>query len=340
MDTDGGECEEHLDDGRLRFSWEDDPGYFSEEPDEEVDEDDYLFDDAADDEDDADDGDGGDDDADDDDDEYGGVYGVGGFGGDDYDRKFWKMYGPAIDAKIRERERLMKAVFKPPSIRAPNLRFLFFPTRKACNAPTLAALQQDYPALALYCVVDRSFYWERKGVPLSNGPLEHVRRAKSGVWDEEEGEKRPKKVREKMHTRAWRESDSYVRSRFTLFRAGQERLMKAVFKPPSIRAPNLRFLFFPTRKACNAPTLAALRQDYPALALYCVVDRSFYWERKGKTVSNAPLEHVRRAKSGVWDEEVWEMRAKNLREKMHSVNWKLVEGYCAGEDQVYVLQYQ
>ncbi|CAI5947637.1 unnamed protein product [Closterium sp. NIES-65] len=105
-------------------------------------------------------------------------------------------------------------------------------------------------------------------------------------------------------------------------------------------APNLRFLFFPTRKACNAPALAALRQDYPALALYCVVDRSFYWERKGKMVSNAPLEHVRRAKSGVWDEEEEEKRPKKVWEKMHSVNRKLVEGYCAEDDQVYELQFQ
>ncbi|CAI5947635.1 unnamed protein product [Closterium sp. NIES-65] len=120
----------------------------------------------------------------------------------------------------------------------------------------------------------------------------------------------------------------------------RERLLKAFFKPPSIRAPNLRFLFFPTRKACNAPALAALRQDYPALALYCVVDRSFYWERKGKMVSNAPLEHVRRAKSGVWDEEEEEKRPKKVWEKMHSVNRKLVEGYCAEDDQVYELQFQ
>ncbi|CAI7787498.1 unnamed protein product [Closterium sp. NIES-54] len=70
----------------------------------------------------------------------------------------------------------------------------------ARNEPALAALQQDYPALALYCVVDRSFYWYRKGQPVINGPLEHVRRAKSGVWDEEEGEKRAKKVKEKMHS--------------------------------------------------------------------------------------------------------------------------------------------
>ncbi|CAI5483020.1 unnamed protein product [Closterium sp. Yama58-4] len=120
----------------------------------------------------------------------------------------------------------------------------------------------------------------------------------------------------------------------------RRRLSKAVFKPPSICAPNLRFLFFPTRKACNASTLAALRQDYPALALYCVVDRSLYWERKGQPVSHGPLKHVRRAKSGVWDEEKGGKRAKNVREKMHSVNRRVVEGYCAEEDQAYVLQYQ
>ncbi|CAI5519123.1 unnamed protein product [Closterium sp. Naga37s-1] len=119
----------------------------------------------------------------------------------------------------------------------------------------------------------------------------------------------------------------------------RERLMKAFPKPPSIRTPKLRFLFFPTCKARNEPALAALQQDYPALALYCVVDRS-YWHRKGQPVINGPLEHVRRAKSGVWDEEEGEKRAKKVKEKMHSVNRKLVEGYCAGEDQVYVLQYQ
>ncbi|CAI5488045.1 unnamed protein product [Closterium sp. Naga37s-1] len=178
------EGEEHLDDGRLRFSWADEPGYFGSEPDEEVDEDDYMFDDDAEDE-----------------DEYADAYdGFSDYGCGKYNRQFWEMYGPAINAKIRDRVRLLKAFFKPPSIRAPNLQFLFFPTRKACNAPALAALRQDYPTLALYCVVDRSFYWERKGEMVSNAPLEHVRLAKSGVWDEEEEEKRPKKVREKMHS--------------------------------------------------------------------------------------------------------------------------------------------
>ncbi|CAI5488040.1 unnamed protein product [Closterium sp. Naga37s-1] len=200
MVSDDDEGEEHLDDGRLRFSWADEPGYFGSEPDEEVDEDDYMFDDADEDEDDDDD-DGDDDEAEDDDDEDDDDDdGVGDFGCYDDDRLFWAMYGPEITAKIKDQERLMKAFPKPPSIRAPNLRFLFFPTRKACNAPALAALRQDYPALALYCVVDRSFYWERRGKTVSNGPVEHVRREKSGVWDEEVWEMRAKKVREKMHS--------------------------------------------------------------------------------------------------------------------------------------------
>ncbi|CAI5520454.1 unnamed protein product [Closterium sp. Naga37s-1] len=111
-------------------------------------------------------------------------------------------------------------------------------------------------------------------------------------------------------------------------------------KPPFIRAPNLQFLFFPSSKVCNAPALAALRQDYPALALYCVVDRSFYWERKGKRVSNAPLKHVRRAKSGVLRHRFLEKKPKNVREKMYSVNRKLVEGYCVEEDEAHMLKYK
>ncbi|CAI5947649.1 unnamed protein product [Closterium sp. NIES-65] len=112
-------------------------------------------------------------------------------------------------------------------------------------------------------------------------------------------------------------------------------------KPPSIGAPNLQFLSFPSSKACDTPALAALQQDYPALALYCVVDRSFYWHRKGEHVSNGPLEIVRREKSGVlWDDDVGKKRAKNVREKMHSVNKKLVEGYTIDEDELYVLRHK
>ncbi|CAI5947643.1 unnamed protein product [Closterium sp. NIES-65] len=51
---------------------------------------------------------------------------------------------------------------------------------------------------------------------------------------------------------------------------GGSRKKKAPAKPPSIDAPNLQFFFFPSRKACDAATLAALRQDYPAPgALLC-----------------------------------------------------------------------
>ncbi|CAI5966036.1 unnamed protein product [Closterium sp. NIES-64] len=111
-------------------------------------------------------------------------------------------------------------------------------------------------------------------------------------------------------------------------------------KLPSIRAPNLQFLFFPSSKACDASTLAALRKDYPALALYCVVDRSFYWHRKGERVSNAPLKHVRQAKSGMLRHRFLEKKPKNVREKMYSVNRKLVEGYRVEEDEAHMLKYK
>ncbi|CAI5530029.1 unnamed protein product [Closterium sp. Naga37s-1] len=124
-------------------------------------------------------------------------------------------------------------------------------------------------------------------------------------------------------------------------RRGGSRKKKAPAKPPSIGAPTLRFLFFPTHKACNAPTLAALRQDYPALALYCVVDRSFYWERKGERVSNVPLKHMRQAKSGVLRDKFDDKKKpKNVREKMHSVNRKLVEGYSVEEDEAHMFKYK
>ncbi|CAI5483101.1 unnamed protein product [Closterium sp. Yama58-4] len=123
--------------------------------------------------------------------------------------------------------------------------------------------------------------------------------------------------------------------------AHKKKKEKVCAKPPSIGAPNLRFLFFPSSKACDAATLAALRQDYPALALYCVVDRSFYWERKGARIRNGPLEHRRRAKSGVLREEFdEEKKPKNVREKMYSVNRKLVEGYSVEEDEAHMFKYK
>ncbi|CAI5488047.1 unnamed protein product [Closterium sp. Naga37s-1] len=69
----------------------------------------------------------------------------------------------------------------------------------------------------------------------------------------------------------------------------QNKNKKACAKPPTLCAPNLQFLFFPSRKACDAATLVALRQDYPALALYCVVDHSFFWERKGAPKRLLPI---------------------------------------------------
>ncbi|CAI5948640.1 unnamed protein product [Closterium sp. NIES-64] len=121
---------------------------------------------------------------------------------------------------------------------------------------------------------------------------------------------------------------------------GGSRKKKAPAKPPSIGAPNVRYLFFPSRKACDAATLAALRQDYPALVLYCVVDRS-YWERKGEMVNNAPLKHVRQAKSGVLRDKFDDKKQpKNVREKMYSVNRKLVEGYSADEDEAHMFKYK
>ncbi|CAI5483009.1 unnamed protein product [Closterium sp. Yama58-4] len=123
--------------------------------------------------------------------------------------------------------------------------------------------------------------------------------------------------------------------------AHKKKKEKVCAKPPSIGAPNLRFLFFPSSKACDAATLAALGQDYPALALYCVVDRSFYWERKGARIKNGPLEHRRRAKSGVLREEFdEEKKPKNVREKMYSVNRKLVEGYSVEEDEAHMFKYK
>ncbi|CAI5483013.1 unnamed protein product [Closterium sp. Yama58-4] len=127
-------------------------------------------------------------------------------------------------------------------------------------------------------------------------------------------------------------------------RGRKQKKKKAFAKPPSIGAPNLRFLFFPSSKACDAATLAALRQDYPALALYCVVDRSFYWHRKGVPVNNGPLKHVRQAKSGLrtrYDTRyVKKKQPKNVREKMNSVNKKLMEGYCVDKDEAHMFRYK
>ncbi|CAI5511517.1 unnamed protein product [Closterium sp. Naga37s-1] len=69
-------------------------------------------------------------------------------------------------------------------------------------------------------------------------------------------------------------------------------------RPPFILAPNLRSIFFPTR-TCEQQTLTSLREFCPSLALYCISRRSFYWEKQRKQLPEAPVVHVRKARSGV-----------------------------------------
>ncbi|CAI5997600.1 unnamed protein product [Closterium sp. NIES-64] len=52
-------------------------------------------------------------------------------------------------------------------------------------------------------------------------------------------------------------------------------------RPPVINAPKLESIFFATRQ-WQPETLASLRSDFPSLTFYCIVDRSFWWEGKGK----------------------------------------------------------
>ncbi|CAI5529997.1 unnamed protein product [Closterium sp. Naga37s-1] len=110
-------------------------------------------------------------------------------------------------------------------------------------------------------------------------------------------------------------------------------------KLPLIKAPNLRAIFFPTR-TCEQHTLASLRTSCPSLALYCIASRSFYWEKHGKELAGAPVVHVRKGRSGVSSNCFGARQAKNVREKMHSVNRELVEGYSVDKDEAYMLKYK
>ncbi|GJP44869.1 hypothetical protein CLOM_g4273 [Closterium sp. NIES-68] len=112
-----------------------------------------------------------------------------------------------------------------------------------------------------------------------------------------------------------------------------------VLRPPSIKAPKLESIFFPTRKPCEPQILAALRRGFPSLALYCVIGSSYYWERKRKTLRDGPVVHVRHEKSGVLRSRFDKKHPKSVREKMHSVNGELVEGYSAGDDESHMLKY-
>ncbi|CAI5992718.1 unnamed protein product [Closterium sp. NIES-64] len=59
-------------------------------------------------------------------------------------------------------------------------------------------------------------------------------------------------------------------------------------RPPVINAPKLESIFFATRQ-WQPETLASLRSDFPSLTFYCIVDRSFWWEGKGKNRGNEPV---------------------------------------------------
>ncbi|CAI5482994.1 unnamed protein product [Closterium sp. Yama58-4] len=110
-------------------------------------------------------------------------------------------------------------------------------------------------------------------------------------------------------------------------------------KPPLIRAPNLQAIFVPTR-TCEQHTLASLRESCPSLALYCIACRSFYWEKHGKELTEIPVVHVRKGRSGVSSNGFGEKRPKNVREKMQSVSRELVEGYTVDKDEAYMLKFK
>ncbi|CAI5511516.1 unnamed protein product [Closterium sp. Naga37s-1] len=110
-------------------------------------------------------------------------------------------------------------------------------------------------------------------------------------------------------------------------------------RPPFILAPNLRAIFFPTH-TCEQQTLASLREFCPSLALYCISRRSFYWDKQRRQLPDTPMIHVRKARSWVPRACFAEKRPKNVREKMHSVNRELVDGYSVDKDEAYMLKYK
>ncbi|CAI5478945.1 unnamed protein product [Closterium sp. Yama58-4] len=105
--------------------------------------------------------------------------------------------------------------------------------------------------------------------------------------------------------------------------------------PPSINAPNLQALFFPS-EGCDGEALATLKRNYPSLGLYCIVDNTFYWERKRARLIDAPLVHVRGKKGGSRGDT--RKPPKTVKEKMHSVNKQLIEGYSVHDEEAYMLK--
>ncbi|CAI5947673.1 unnamed protein product [Closterium sp. NIES-64] len=87
----------------------------------------------------------------------------------------------------------------PPSINSPNLRAIFFPTLGDTPTALLGDLKARYPSLALYCVARHTWYWERKGMRLIDGPVAHVRGPRGGKGSASFRNGR-KSVRDKMHS--------------------------------------------------------------------------------------------------------------------------------------------
>ncbi|CAI5503362.1 unnamed protein product [Closterium sp. Naga37s-1] len=107
--------------------------------------------------------------------------------------------------------------------------------------------------------------------------------------------------------------------------------------PPSINAPNLRAIFFPTR--CDTPIalLEDLKERYPSLALYCVARRTWYWERKEMGLIDGPVAHVRGPRGGKGSASFRNGR-KSVRDKMHSVNRGLMAGYRLDEEEWFMVE--
>ncbi|CAI5982035.1 unnamed protein product [Closterium sp. NIES-65] len=105
-----------------------------------------------------------------------------------------------------------------------------------------------------------------------------------------------------------------------------------LYIPLKIHAPNLRAIFFPTRRSTPRALLADLRARHPSLALYCVARHTWYWERKGTRVEGGPVTHVRGPRGGKSSVSFRNGR-KSVRDKMHSVNRGLMEGYTLDDEE-------
>ncbi|CAI5483352.1 unnamed protein product [Closterium sp. Yama58-4] len=116
-------------------------------------------------------------------------------GGSESDEEEEEQRGAFADNETEGREEFPELLF----LEAPNLQALFFPSRSLVPPELLATLKDRYPLLALYCVVWRTFYWERKGQPVEGGPVEHTRRHR-GTKKSPSFRNGRKTVRDKMHS--------------------------------------------------------------------------------------------------------------------------------------------